>query len=146
MDYVTELKGLIVKDKIDPYDVGLMLKYVAMNLFSIPQWTYDEMNCVEEEANGLIRKIKVWGSKVLEAHESLDDQLMDFCKLADARYNKTKVAIDRITKKFQELNKIPHIETSQLDRVYDLIIKMDNLTDDQWFRLIELAKALQNKE
>lgn len=127
------------------YDLERVLRGVAQLVERVPAL----LDCqLQEVAKGGIEDATARIARTLEAvkvfEETIDAKGNEICALCDKLWEDTKAVVNRTHKRIEELPALPKLEFPYaLTDIVDVAIRFDGLTDQQWDRVVELAKVLR---
>jgi uncharacterized protein YoxC len=136
-----------LQDKLSVYDVGKLLSLVGEAMKN----TQDSIAMPVEGAKSDVENIMASAKKVFDETRQLYNEINDesdkFLDLSDKIYNKLSHAVFAYRERIENIRPVQNTdEISQtlisLERVVSFTERCSNLTDYQWLRVVELAKAL----
>lgn len=138
-----EIKALEIKT-LSGWDLKHILeearKYVEQNQFG---FYLDVQENVKYSLGYLIKTVEV-------AHENHRKAMEDHYDKLDATYNSYAEKRTELANKLKNLPEIkfpnvPYVNVEGLQRLFDMAQKLSELPNDQWTKLLDLAKALGGK-
>lgn len=138
----------VVAERITAYQLERTLKDLQKLIDHVPLTLGNEL---AEACDGGIQDISGKIARTMDAvktfEEVIDRKQDEIIKLVDELWSKIKESHQRTSERIKALPELPEIKYPYgLTKVVEIAEKMDRLSDKQWSRVIELAKALNEKE
>ena len=133
-------------ERLTRWQLGDLLQQFGNMMKEMPRAVMQEVEYTEQEAVGAIAKrIKESMDTLARVREDIDAQTEAFVTADDARYKKIRDARDVLAKRVAALPKLPDVcaNVYGVKELLDIADRSKGFTDEQWKRVIDLAKALR---
>jgi hypothetical protein len=144
---MTRIKETLAKQELSAFDVSWIIKSIGEAWSAITIDARIEAEQTRKDANTLLEHVQLVLGKVEEAREALDAAVDESVKAADAAWATYRDARDKIERQFSGLpasRSAPPLY--DMEKTVEVAMKLDRLTDEQWQRVIELARALGRRD
>ena len=138
----TKLKDILGKFELTAYEAGDIIRLVADAWKTIINDARLEAGEVKRETERLIDFVRETGLAIVEAQKIQHEQMMKSVGASDECYRIYKAARDRYTRQINDLPKSTPPPLYEMEKALELAERCNRFTDDQWSRVVELAKAL----
>ena len=138
-----KLEGYLNPDKLDHYTVGKMIAAVAEAMKDLPMSMATSAETVADDANAIVESWQYLGERGLELTKKIEKQEAALHERYDKFYAAVTSKRNEIAAKLDALPEmtVPNVPYGVNDMV-NLAVKCSHLTDEQWQRVIDLAKSL----
>lgn len=143
------IKGILLNQDLSYYDLGRILEEVGKVLVELPNSVLRNVEASEQDAINRIESIiKSVNNRLVMLEKNIQQSEQELIDAADTHYNKTRDTIDRLNKRLSALPAIVSVDmpTHRMKELLEIAERIEYLSDKQFERLIELAKALGERE
>jgi hypothetical protein len=138
-----------MEKRMDEYALSKLLKQFSEALGRMPGQILREISETSEDGLRTVEKAIVENmKKVAEFQHIFDTQVQEIVDVADEGWNKIRDSRKELDAKIKRLGedyplKLPTVY--HMKELLDIADRCNRLTDEQWKRVVELAKAMREK-
>lgn len=126
------------------YDLAKILEDITKMLKELPQSTWREIEATEQ--SGVVRlteEAKRIAAELANVQKEFDKALVIVCEEADKGYARLKAVREKVARDIAALPPLPEVKFPWgIEKIVDFAERSTHLTDAQWQRVIDLARAL----
>jgi hypothetical protein len=148
MTVTTPIKPIPDEKKLSTYELASVLEACAKSLKDMPLSIIRNVEYEEQEAYVRIENIiKGVNNRLAELEKAMADSDESYVKATDEHYERTGRLISKMNDRLKQL---PQIECAfrlpyHANEIFEIAERYSHLSDEQWQRVIELAKAFTPK-
>lgn len=140
----TKLVGLLNAPELSTFDVGSLLRHVAAAWNDVVSGAQIDIESVRREATNLVDFVRATGEQARKAQAELLRAVDTEIEAADTLFAKYSAARRAMAKACDNLPR-PNLPLSEMERTIEIAERCASLTDAQWSRVVELARALAGR-
>ena len=129
------------------YDIGKLLEKMAKLIRNAPDAIITELGEIERGGvRELVATAETTFTKLREVQTKIDAQVEKAVALSDANWERVKKARDTFAARMERLD-LPEVKVPyDIEKLVDLAERFASLSDKQWQRVLDLAKAFRGEE
>ena len=145
-EQIAEIEGILGKGSLTVYDAGRLIELTGKTLMGIPRAAI--LNA-QEASDDLQEVVKSW-TRLFETIKDLSKQIEKeetaLYKRWETFYSEVMTKRRALEQKIKDLPPLPPVPIPyNIAELATLAERFSSLTDDQWARVVELARALSGK-
>ena len=141
-----KLVDVLGKEKISAYEAGQLVEQVGKFLQGFERAIITESEYCTEQANTLLEQVTAFAEKIREEYAVIEKLAGEAEKIGNEQYKRIREAHEGLRKRIEELPEIKPPSVYGLKDVLDIAERCRHYTDEQWARVIDLARAMGNRD
>jgi predicted nuclease with TOPRIM domain len=138
-----KLTDILGKEKISAYEAGQLVEHVGKLLQNFENAIVTECSEMTTNANDLISHVEGMAQSLIKTHDKVDLMIAQSVSRADEQFRKVRDTYKDLERKIEELPKFENQHMPyNLEQLFSVAERCNSLSDEQWKRVVELAKAL----
>jgi hypothetical protein len=137
-----------LKDKLSIYDVGKLLSLVGEAIKNTEKAIINPVDSAKFDVDSIIASARKILSETQQVYTEIDAEANNLVEFGNKLYDKVNKAVELYKIKLHNIGFEQNtMDISNIIHKLDLLVsfaeRCDKLTDEQWNRVIDLAKALK---
>ena len=140
-----KLVDILGKEKVSAYEAGQLVEKVGQFLQQFEKAIITESEYLTEQGNTLLEQVGAFAGKVRDEYAVIEKLAAETETIGNEQYTRIRDAHEKIRKRIEELPEIKPPSVYGMKDILDIAERCRHYTDEQWARVIDLAKAMGNR-
>jgi len=133
-----------MRETISAYDAGQIIESIGALFQNFERCVFAESEYVTEQANGLLDRVAAFREKIIGEYAAIEKLAAETERIGNEQYERIRDVHEKLQKRLSNLPAINVPSVYGLKELLDVAERCSRYSEEEWSRVIDLAKALGN--